>query len=71
MWPVEIESLKAALARGPATADKVRAMFEKERGKEGDALYRMLWGYNKNQPQSGARPPLVDDSDVEAWISAY
>lgn len=60
VWPVEIESLQAALGRGPATAGKVRAMFEKERGKDGDELYRMLWGYTKDQLQSGAAQALVD-----------
>ena len=38
-------------------------MFEKERGKDGDDLYRLLWGYNKEQLQSGAAPTLVDDLD--------
>ena len=66
VWPIEIESLQAALARGPVTAGKVRAMFEKERGKEGDDLYRLLWGYNKEQLQSGAAAVLVDDLDVDS-----
>ena len=35
-------------------------MFEKERGKDGDDLYRLLWGYNKDQLQSGEAPLLVD-----------
>jgi hypothetical protein len=61
VWPVEIDSLKAALARGPATAGKVLAMFEKERGADGNALYHMLWGYNKDQLQSGSAATLVDD----------
>lgn len=65
VWPVEIESLQAALARGPVSAGKVRTMFEKERGKDGDDLYRLLWGYNKEQLQSGAAPILVDDLDNE------
>jgi hypothetical protein len=41
----------------------VRTMFEKERGKDGDDLYRLLWGYSKDQLQSGAAPTLVDDLD--------
>ena len=65
-WPVEIESLQAALARGPVVAGKVRAMFEKERGKDGDDLYRLLWGYDKDQLQSGAAPTLVDDLDNDS-----
>ncbi|HEX3997689.1 MAG TPA: hypothetical protein VHX65_03965 [Pirellulales bacterium] len=66
VWPVEIESLQAALARGPVTAGKVRATFEKQRGKDGDDLYRLLWGYNKDQLQSGAAPVLVDDLDNDS-----
>jgi len=65
-WPVEIESLQAALARGPAVAGRVRAMFEKERGKDGDDLYRLIWGYDKDQLQSGAAPILVDDLDNDS-----
>jgi hypothetical protein len=66
VWPIEIESLQAALARGPVAAGKVRAMFEKERGKDGDDLYRLLWGYSKDQLQSGAAPILVDDLDNDS-----
>ena len=66
VWPIEIESLQAAVARGPVSAGKVRAMFEKERGKEGDDLYRLLWGYNKDQLQSGSARILVDYLDNDA-----
>lgn len=66
VWPVEVESLQAAIARSPATAGKVRAMLEKERGKDGDDLYRLLWGYNKDQLQSGSAAALVDYLDNDS-----
>ena len=63
VWPVQIESLQAALAHGPSVAAKVRAAFEKQRGKDGTALYRMLWGYNKDQLAAGAATQLVEYLD--------
>jgi hypothetical protein len=65
VWPIQIESLKAAIARGPAVAAKVRAAFERQRGKDGSDLYRMLWGYSKEQLAGGAAAKLVEllDSD--------
>ena len=41
-------------------------MLEKERGKDGDDLYRLLWGYNKDQLQSGGAAVLVDYLDNES-----
>ena len=63
VWPIQIESLQAALARGPSTAAKVRTAFEKQRGKDAAELYRMLWGYTKDDLVSGEAARLVDDLD--------
>jgi hypothetical protein len=65
VWPIQIESLRAAVARGPAVAAKVRASFERQRGKDGADLYRMLWGYGKDDLAGGAAAKLVEllDSD--------
>ena len=65
VWPIQIESLKAAIARGPAVAAKVQAAFARQRGKDGADLYRMLWGYTKEQLAGGAAAKLVEflDSD--------
>ena len=65
VWPIQIESLRAAVARGPAVAAKVRASFERQRGKDGADLYRMLWGYSKDELAAGAAAKLVEllDSD--------
>ena len=63
VWPIQIESLQAALARGPATAAKVRVAFEKQRGKDAPELYRMLWGYTKDDLLAGEAARLVDALD--------
>ncbi|HEY2147285.1 MAG TPA: hypothetical protein VGH32_05065, partial [Pirellulales bacterium] len=66
VWPIQIESLKAALARGPAVAGKVRAALQSERGKDGDELYRMLWGFSKEEVAAGAAAKLIDYLDHDS-----
>jgi hypothetical protein len=63
VWPRQIESLQAALARSPQTAAMVRAAFERQRGDEGRQLYRMLRGYSKADIQAGAAEQLVEYLD--------
>jgi hypothetical protein len=64
-WPPQVESLRAAIARGPKTAALVREAFETVRGKKlGDPLYRMLWGYSSEQMEEGAAVQLID------WLDA-
>ncbi len=73
-WAAQIESLKTALARGPETAAAVRQAFEKLRGMEGPALYRMLWGYSDEQLASGDDRVLVgylDHEDQEYRVLAF
>jgi hypothetical protein len=65
LWTTQIEGLKAALARGPSVAAKVRAMFEEQRGKDGPELYRMLWGYNKDDLAAGAAIKLAEYLDYD------
>ncbi|HEY5314919.1 MAG TPA: hypothetical protein VIK18_20465 [Pirellulales bacterium] len=67
-WNTLVESLRTAIARSPATAEKVRQAFEHHRGPEGDELYRMLWGYSPDQLQTGAAAQLVkylDHDDLD------
>ena len=66
VWPIQIESLKAALARGPAVAGKVRAALQSERGKDGDELYHMLWGFSKEEVAAGAAAKLIDYLDHDS-----
>jgi hypothetical protein len=46
IWNDLINDLRAAIARGPEAAAKVRQAFERQRGDKAPALYRMLWGYS-------------------------
>ncbi|HEY2880819.1 MAG TPA: hypothetical protein VGJ15_00245 [Pirellulales bacterium] len=67
MWVAEIASIRSAIARSPAAAAKVREAFETQRGDQsGKELYRMLWGYNKDQLQSGEAAKLVDYLDNDS-----
>lgn len=60
-WTPLIESLRAAMLRGPAVAARVRKAFQDQRGDEnGKALFRMLWGYTPEQLKQGAGQQLVD-----------
>lgn len=73
VWRTQVQSLKAALARGPAVAAKVRAAFE-DRGKDGDELYRMLWGYAAEDLSGGAAAKLVeylDNDSLEVRVLAF
>ena len=63
VWPRQIESLQAALARSPKIAAMVRESFERQRGEDGFTLYRMLWGYSKADLQAGAAAQLVEYMD--------
>ncbi len=65
IWDLQIDSVQGALDRSPNTAAKIRTTFERQIGKDGDDLYRMLWGYDKDQLQSGAAATLVDMLDVD------
>jgi hypothetical protein len=59
-WPRHLDTLRAALARGPETAAQVREAFEKHRGADAPRLYRMLWGYTLDQFKDGAAAELVE-----------
>jgi hypothetical protein len=63
VWPRQIESLQAAMARSPKIAAMVRESFERQRGEDGFPLYRMLWGYSKADIQNGAAAQLVEYMD--------
>ncbi len=74
VWPTLIESLRAAIARGPDVAAKVRQAFEDQRGDDGKTLYRMLRGFSKDELLAGAAAELVEfmDSDsLDIRVLAY
>jgi hypothetical protein len=74
-WPAEIESLRAALARGPSVAAQIREAFQSKLGEaKGAALYRMLWGYNREQLEAGADRQLVEylsHQDLEFRVLSF
>jgi hypothetical protein len=59
-WPAYIEELRAAIARNPETASAAKNAFDKQRGADGAALFRMLWGYSADDLQNGAAAQLVE-----------
>ncbi len=75
VWPMLVIDVRAALARGPATATKIREAFQAQRGKDvGQELYRMLWGYTKDQLQAGDAAKLVeylDNDNLDFRVLAF
>jgi hypothetical protein len=61
-----ILELRAAIARSPETAAKVRAAFAQQRAPEAAALYRMLWGYSADDLKNGADRDLVEALDHDS-----
>jgi len=51
-WADHVDAVKQVLAQSPESAARVRAAFEKHRGDEGKALYRLLWGFSQEQLQA-------------------
>jgi hypothetical protein len=59
-WNAQIEALRDAIDRSPATAKDVHDALVRHRGPDkGEELYRMLWGYSLDQLQAGSAALLV------------
>jgi hypothetical protein len=71
----QVDGLHAALARGPEQAVKIRKTYVNQRGKnKGPELYRMLWGYNREQLKGGDDRVLVkhlNDQDVDMRVLSF
>jgi hypothetical protein len=52
-WRDYADALRAAVDRDPESAAAVRVALEKQFPKDAADLYRMLWGYNDKQLESG------------------
>ncbi|HEX3871874.1 MAG TPA: hypothetical protein VHV77_15625, partial [Pirellulales bacterium] len=61
-----ILELRAALARSPEAATKLRQTIEKQRSPDAAALYRMFWGYSAEDLANGAGRDLVEGLDKES-----
>jgi hypothetical protein len=75
MWNIEIACVRAAVARGPATAAHVREACVKRLGDEaGKDFYRLFWGYTKDQLQKDQAAKLVeylDNENLEFRVVAF
>jgi len=73
-WETLVLDLRAAIARGPATASAVRQALQEQRGEMAAPLYRMLWGYTNADLKAGADVQLVeflDHNDHDARSLAF
>ncbi|MHB8953734.1 MAG: hypothetical protein ACYC4U_12260 [Pirellulaceae bacterium] len=59
-WKEIVESMRNVMTHSPETATKIRAAFERLRGKDGQQLDRMLWGFAPEQLADGGAHMLVD-----------
>jgi hypothetical protein len=59
-WDDHFNEAQRALARSPQSAREVRIAFEKVRGPDGPALYRMLWSYGPEELAGGDAERLVN-----------
>jgi hypothetical protein len=68
-WHLEIEALRLAMARDPATAKLIQGAFETRRGTaDGAELYRMLWGYSAEDVAGGVMNKLVEYLNNDEWL---
>lgn len=58
-WARQVNSLRAAMARGPEVAARVQRSLEKLGPGEAELMYRMLRGYSAKQLTSGGAEELV------------
>lgn len=59
-WKDLVESVRAAQARSPETAQQVRASLQRLRGEEGIQLDRLLWRFSPEQLADGDAQKLVE-----------
>ncbi|MGD9720461.1 MAG: hypothetical protein AB7O59_24875 [Pirellulales bacterium] len=65
-WTTYIEELRAGMARNPETAKRIQNTFNKQRGAEGEPLFRMLWSYSAEDLRNGADQKLVEGLDSDS-----
>lgn len=73
-WKDLVESVRAAQARSPETAQQVRASLQRLRGEEGVLLDRFLWRFSPEQLANGAAQELVEalsSPSMDVRVLAY
>jgi hypothetical protein len=69
-----VESLRSALSRGPETALLLRKVLQLQRHEKGEQLYRLLWGYDNQQLESGQALQLIeylDHGDLDFRVLSF
>ena len=63
-WTTQIEAVRASMARSPKTAAELEKVIASQRDlKTAEELYRMLWGYSREELRKVAAARLVDELD--------
>ncbi len=63
-WTTQIEAVRTAMARNPEVATDLKNTMSSQRDiKTADELFRMLWGYDRDQLRNGAATRLVNSLD--------
>ncbi len=74
-WHAEIDTLRAQVARGGDVAAELQSQIQKLRGmKDGDLLYRLLWGFNEEQllgPEAENLVALLEDIHPDIRLLAF
>ncbi len=74
-YTVFVPELTAAVARGPAIAAQVRNALEKARGESAAELYRMLWGYSREDLIAGGQArklvEYLDDDKLDFRVLSF
>ena len=63
VWMNHVETLVAAIQRGPEVAERVHEALVRQRPADADLIFRMLWGYTPEQIAAGEGKRLVDRLD--------
>jgi hypothetical protein len=67
VWDEHIATLRSAMALDPRVAEQIREAFRNYKGQEaGNELFRLLWGYSKEQLENGALAELIEYLDHES-----
>lgn len=65
-WNNYIESLRFAMAAQPEAAQRVREALQRQRPGDAQRLYRLLWGFSREQLAKGEAQQLVNDLENES-----
>ena len=73
-WEKHFDLLRDLVARHPDTAVGVQMAFERQRGDDGEHLFRLLWGYDSDQLEAESAGQLVQwlsDEAIDTRVLAF